>query len=333
LEYKDLLKSVKSGQWEPVYFLQGEEGFFIDEITDLIQDKLLTADQKAFNEFVLYGKDAAPRQILDLAMQYPMMADYKLVIVKEAQELKKLDELKSYFEKPNPKTVLVFNYKYKTIDGRTAIGKAISNHCTLFTAKKLYDNQLPDWIEKQGAKYNLTISHEAAFMMQSLLGTDLSKVDKEIQKLSTSLADSKTVGINEVKEHIAQSKDFNVFELTSAMAAKDILKVNTIIQYFNSNPKSHNINSIIPTLTSYFSKVWILHDAANESEAKKLQLMGLKSGFFLKEYLTAAKNYPMNKVFQVFAILHEYDLRSKGVDNKSTSPQALLQEMIFKILH
>ncbi len=333
MEYKELLKSIQSGNWQPVYFLQGEEGFFIDEITGMIQSGLLTPDQKAFNEFVLYGKDTDTGKIMDLARQYPMMANHRLIIVKEAQELKKLDELKTYIEKPNPKTVLVFNYKYKTIDGRTAIGKAITSHSTVFNAKKLYDNQIPEWIEKQGTVHGLKISHEAAFMMQSLLGTDLSKVDNELHKLSTSLTGNKIVGPDEVKEYIAQSKEFNVFELSGALAAKDVLKVNTIIHYFNSNPKSHNINSIIPTLTSYFSKVWILHDAAGMPETQKLQMLGLKSGFFLKEYLLAAKNYPKNKVFQIFSILQEYDLRAKGFNNKNTTPQSLLQEMIFKILH
>lgn len=333
MEYKELLKSIQRGNWQPVYFLQGEEVFFIDHITDLIQSKLLSADQKAFNEFVVYGKDTDVRRIMDLAMQYPMMAEYRLVIVKEAQELKKLDELRAYFEKPNPKTVLVFNYKYKTVDGRTAFGKTLASHCVLFTSKKLYENQVPEWIEKQAEELGLRISHEAAFMMMSLLGTDLSKIDNELQKLSTSLPADRSIGIDEVKEYIALSKDFNVFELTSALAARDILKANMIIQYFNSNPKSHNINSVIPTLTSYFSKVWLLHDAAGLPEAQKLQMLGLKSGYFLKEYLTAVKNYSKHKVFQVFSVLHEYDLRSKGVDNKNTSPQALLQEMIFKILH
>jgi DNA polymerase-3 subunit delta len=331
-EFDEILKELKNKIYRPVYFLMGDEAYYIDQLTDYISGHVLTDAEKTFNQTMFYGKDADVHSIINSARRFPMMANYQVVIVKEAQELKKLEDLLFYVEKPLKSTLLVINYKYGNLDKRTKLYKALSNHI-LFESKKLYDNQVPEWIVNFLKKGGVSIDAEAAELIKESLGNDLSKIAHELDKLMLVLPEgNKMVTKTIIERNIGISKDFNTFELTKALGQKNILKANRIADYFNKNPKASPFPVTIQVLFSFFSKILSYHFIVDKSRGNVASSLGVNP-FFVVEYEQAAKKYPPAKAVAIIAALREYDMKSKGVGNSSVPDGELLKELLFIILH
>jgi DNA polymerase-3 subunit delta len=333
MTYSEIIKSLRSKQYKPVYFLHGAESYFIDAISKYVEDHVLSEAEKSFNQLVFYGKDADAKTIIDAASRYPMMAPHQVLLLKEAQEMKTLNDLLPYIQKAVPTTIMVICYKHKKLDYRTKFGKAIKEHAVVFESKPLYDNQVADWITDylKGKKFGINSS--AAQLIAEYLGTDLSKVVNELDKLVINLPTGTKIDEKHVQDNIGISKDYNVFELQRALASRDIVKSNRIINYFVANPKKNPFVLLVGTLYNYFSKVYMLHFLRHSSDQELQQVLKLRSAYFLKEYKMAVRNYNLPNVKKVIYLLKEYDLRSKGVENDSTNEGALMKELVWKILH
>ncbi len=332
-EAKAILKDIRDKKYKPVYVLHGEESYFIDTISDYIQNNVLEAHEKDFNQTIMYGKETDAGQIMAAAKRFPMMAERQVVIVKEAQNLtRELDKLESYFSNPMESTVLVICYKYKKIDKRKKIAKLAAKAGVLFESKKLYENQVGSWIEGVLKSKGYNIEPKATFMLVEFLGTDLAKINNELQKLQLVLPKGTTISAKEIEENIGISKDFNVFELNKALGQKNAKKCFTICNYFSANPKQHPIIPIIALLYNYFSKVLLYHGLASKSEdavAKALKV----NRFFVKDYVQAAQYYPMRKVSGIISSIKDADLKVKGVGASPFAQQDILKSLLVEILN
>lgn len=335
MSHQKILADIKKKDFAPVYFLHGQESYFIDLITDAIEQHALAEHEKAFNQTILYGKETDHLQVVDAARRFPMMAERQLVIVKEAKEMRSLKELLTYIEKPSPTTVLVICHKHKKYNFNSKFGKAVKAKALVFEAKPLYDNQVPDWIANYLKSKKLKTGPAAAELLAEYLGTDLSKVVNELDKLALNLAPDSEVTQQQIEEHIGISKDYNVFEFQKALGLKDVLKANRIIQYFIANPRKNPLQVVIGSLYNYYSKIYLFHSVARAPEQEILQTLGLRSGYFLREYRAAARQYSLSKAQEVIHILREFDLKSKGVGYNATGKPdgELLKEMTWRILH
>ncbi|MFN0014752.1 MAG: DNA polymerase III subunit delta [Saprospiraceae bacterium] len=335
MTYDDILRDIKAGKFSPIYFLHGEEPYFIDQIEAAVDRHALSDGEKGFNQTVLYGKDVEHLTLLDYLRRYPMMSERQVVILREAQEMKSLGELVSYFEKPMPTTVFVVCYKYKKYDMRTKLGKTLGAKSLVFESKKLYDNQVPDWITGYCRAKKQSIETAAAVLVAEYLGNDLAKVANELDKVALNLPADSTVTTALVQEFIGISKDYNVFELQRAFALLDLPKIARIQQHFAANIRKNPLIVTVSSLHAYFSKVYMLHFLHGNSDADMSKALDLRSDFFLKEYKLAAKNYPLQQTEHILYLLREYDLRSKGVntDTTNTGDEELMKELFFKMLH
>lgn len=335
MSYHQILQSLKKKEYQPIYFLHGQESYFIDVIVDYIDQNVLAENQKSFNHTVLYGKEVDHKTVLDVARRFPMMAPYQVVLLKEAQEMRTLKELQSYFENPAPTTILVIAHKHKKFNFNSKFGKTIKAKATVLEAKRLYDNQVPDWIVDYLKPKQLKINLGTAQLIGEYLGTNLSNIANELDKLAINLAPGTEVTNQLIEDNIGISKDYNVFELQNALGRKDALKVNRIVSYFISNPKKNPTPMVMGALYNYFSKVYMLKFLERSPEQAVLKALNLRSSYFLKDYKLAASNYAKPELELVISILKEYDLKSKGVDFVSTGKEegALLREMVWKILH
>lgn len=330
-QVKQIIGDIKQGNIAPIYFLMGEEPYYIDGISDFIEDHLLSEEEKGFNQMVLYGRDVTIEDIVSNAKRYPMMAEKQVVIVKEAQELSRtIENLVSYVENPQPTTVLVICYKYKKLDARKKLAKAFKKTGVLFESSKLYENQVPDWIRRVLAGKGYTITPKASQMLTEFLGNDLSKVNNELEKLQLIIKPGEQITPQIVEENIGISKDYNNFELQSAIATKDIKKAFGIVQYFGQNPKNHPIVMTVALLYSFFSKLLKYHSISDKSTAPKL--LGVNP-YFIKEYQEAARNYPMKKVSAIVSAIRDIDMKSKGVGASNLSQGDLLKELLVKIFN
>ncbi|MBO6881770.1 MULTISPECIES: DNA polymerase III subunit delta [Winogradskyella] len=332
-EVKQLVGAIKKGDIKPIYFLMGEEAYYIDKISDFIEDNVLDEAEKGFNQMVLYGRDVSIDDIVSNAKRYPMMAEKQVVIVKEAQDLSRtIEQLAKYAENPQPTTVLVINYKYKKIDKRKALYKALNKHgSVVFESKKLYDNQVPDWIRRVLKGQGYDISPKAAQMLVEFLGTDLSKVNNELDKLKIVLPKGTQITPEHIEENIGISKDFNNFELRKAVGERNVVKAHQIAKYFADNPKDNPMVVTVSLLFSFFSQLLHLHgmhDKSPRSVASALRV----NPYFVNEYLTAARNYPMKKVSAVISLLREFDVKGKGVGANAVPQGDLLKELLVRIL-
>lgn len=330
-EVKRIANDIKSGKIKPLYLLTGEEPFFIDFLSDFIESNILTEDEKAFNQMVLYGNDVSIDDIISQAKRYPMMAERQVVIVKEAQELyRTIENLEPYCKNPQPTTVLVICYKYKKIDKRKALYKAFKANGVILDEKKLYENKIPDWISKMLAAKGYKIVPKAALMLVEFLGNDLSKIKNELDKLTQIIPPSQTITPELVEENIGISKDFNNFELQNAISSGDIQKAFRIINYFAQNPKDNPVVMTLALLYSFFSKVLKYHALTNKSQAASV--LGV-APFFVKDYQQAASRYPMKKVSGIIAKLRDIDMKSKGVGAANVNPGDLLKELLAEIFN
>lgn len=331
-EIRSIVSDIKKGNIKPIYFLMGDEPYYIDKISDFIEENVLDEAEKGFNQQVMYGRDASIEDIVSSAKRYPMMAERQVLIIKEAQDLSRnIEKLVAYAENPQPTTVLVLNYKYKKLDKRKKLHKAINKTGLVYESKKLYDNQVSDWIRRvlSGKKYQ--IEPKASQMLVEFLGTDLSKISNELDKLMLILPKETIIDDNHIEQNIGISKDFNNFELRKAVGEKNVVKANRIINYFAENPKNNPLVMTISLLNGYFTQLLMFHGLQDKSKNSVAKAIGV-SPYFVDEYFLAARNYPMRKVAQVIAILRDADVKSKGV-GASQSQRDILKELLFKILH
>jgi DNA polymerase III subunit delta len=334
--YDDILRDLSAQKFAPVYFLHGEEPWFIDRIAEAVETHVLSEAERGFNQSVLYGKDVDHLFLLDCLRRYPMMSERQVVILREAQDMKTLGELAVYLEKPMPTTVFVVCYKHKKYDLRTKMGKTLqSKSVVLFESKKLYDNQAPDWIATYARSKKLGIDTPTANLLAEYLGTDLAKISNELDKLALNLPAGSNVSAAHIQEYIGISKEYNVFELQKAFATRDIGKVARIEKSFAANIRKNPLIVTISSLYGYFSKVYMLHFLKNSPDAEVLKALELRSDWFLKEYKIAANQYSLAQTVEVISLLKQYDLRAKGVDNDNTNngEEALMKELFWKILH
>jgi len=333
MDYIQIIADLTNKIYSPVYFFEGEEPFFMDRISDFILENVLTEDEKGFNQTILYGKDLSLDSIMTAAKRFPMMAERQVVVIREAQNIKNIEDLAPYVEKPMRSTILVFNYKYKTIDKRKKLYKALQKNGVYLESKPLYENQVPAWISKYLKEKNLGIDPRAAQMITDFVGSDLQRIVNELEKVTISLVPGTSIMPDDVEKNIGISKDFNTFELQNALGNKDILKSNRIINYFIDNEKLHPLTVIIGMLVTYFRKLLIYHSIENKSDRTVVsQKLGVNP-FFINDYANAARNYSLDKAVLIISMMREYDLRSKGARGGTTSNGDLLKELVFKILH
>lgn len=328
-----IVTDIKAQNIKPIYFLMGEESYYIDKIAEYIEKNVLAEEEKGFNQMVLYGRDVSIEDIVSNAKRYPMMAEKQVVIVKEAQDLSRsIENLLPYVENPQPTTVLVICYKYKTLDKRKKLYKAIQKTGLLFESKKLYENQIGDWIRRILSGKGYQIEPKAALMLVEFLGTDLSKINNELEKLIIVLPKETTITATHIEENIGISKDFNNFELRKAVGEKQLVKANQIINYFGQNPKSNPLVVTISLLNSFFTQLLIYHGLGDKSKGNVAKALRINP-YFVSDYQTAARNYPMRKVSQVISYLRDADVKSKGVGAQNLSQGDILKELLFKMMH
>jgi DNA polymerase-3 subunit delta len=333
MTFEQIIKDLKNKIYKPVYFLTGDEPYYVDKITDYISEHVLTDEEKTFNQIILYGKDTDIFSVINTARRFPMLAGRQVVIVKEAQDIPDIDNLIYYVENPLKSTILVINYKYRKTDKRKKIYTAIQKNGVFFESKKLYDYQIPEWINKYLAERNHKIDPGAGLLLTEYLGNDLSKIVNEIEKLKITLPpDNNKITLDHIEKYIGISKDYNNFELHKALSQKNILKTNRIINYFSKNQKENPINLTISSLYYYFSRILKYHfikDKTKQNIASTLKV----HPYFITEYKSAAQKYNPKKLVEILSVLREFDIKSKGIGNISASPGDLLKEMIYKILH
>jgi len=335
MELEKILENIKNKIYHPVYFLAGEEPYFIDKIRKTIEKTVLSEAEKEFNQATVYGRDVDMIQIISLAREYPVFGNYRVVIVREAQDLKDIEKderFKTYLKNPVKSTILVFDYKYSKIDGRTELSKLLDKNAVFFQSKKLYDNQIPDWIGKQIEQQGYRIGAKTRFILAENLGNDLSKIENEITKLVINLKKNSEITAEDIEKNIGISKDYNIFELQNALGRKDVYKANEIIRNFASNPKENPAIKIISMLFAYYKKIFLFHFLKDKSDNNVAAQLGTKP-FFVKDFRVAASNYNAFKVREIFAILREYDQKAKGVESGAIDDGEIFKEMIFKILH
>ncbi|MDT0647815.1 DNA polymerase III subunit delta [Zunongwangia sp. F260] len=332
-EARQIVNSIQSGKIEPVYFLMGEEPYYIDKIADFIADNVLQEEEKGFNQIVMYGRDTSIDEIASNAKRYPMMAERQVIIVKEAQDLSRtIEQLTAYAENPQPTTTLVMCYKYKKIDKRKKLYKAVAKTGVIFESKRLYENQVAQWIQTTLKTRNYSISPKGAQMLVEFLGNDLGKIENELQKLQLIVPEGTQITPELIEENIGISKDFNNFELRKAVGMKDTLKAHRIINYFAQNPKDNPLVVTISLLFSYFSQLLQYHGLSDKSKGNVARQLKINP-YFVSDYTTGARNYPMKKVSGVISLLHEADVKSKGVGSVNVSQGDLLKELLVKIMH
>lgn len=326
-----LITDIKEGKIAPIYFLMGEESYYIDAISDYIESNVLAEEEKGFNQMVLYGKDVSVQDIVSNAKRYPMMAERQVIIVKEAQNLiKTIEQLVDYAKNPQPTTVLVFNYKYKTLDKRKALYKTLSKAAVVFESKKIYEDKIPSWIQSFLRSKQISITPKAALMLTEFLGNDLSKIANELNKLEIVVGAKKEITPEIIEENIGISKDYNNFELQKALGNLDHKKAYQIVYYFAQNSKQHPFVLTISILYLYFTKLMTLHTVRDRNPGPVAKALGV-SPYFVNEYIAVSRNYPMKRISGVLQTLRTYDAKSKGV-GANLSPKDLYNELIYNIL-
>lgn len=328
---QSILNEIKAGDIRPLYFLMGEEAFFIDQISTFIETSVLDETQRGFDQTTIYGKDTSIDAIVSSAKRFPMLAERQVIVVKEAQNLSRtIEDLLPYVKNPQHTTTLVICYKYKSIDKRKALYKALSKAHVVFESKKIYNSKIPSWISGELQKMNLKITPKASYLLSEFLGNDLAKISNELSKLQLVMGDNDLITPELIQINIGISKDFNNFELQKAIAQLDQKKAYQIVRYFSENPNQHPMVLTVATLYSFFSKLMILH-TVNDRNPKVLSRAIGVNPYFLNDYAAAAKNFPMRRISSVFQTLRTIDVKSKGV-GANLKPLDLYQELIFRIL-
>lgn len=321
----------KKKQFKPVYWLEGEEDYYIDKLVHFAEHSILSESEAGFNLTVFYGKDASWPDVINACRRYPMFSERQVVLLKEAQHMRDIEKLEPYIENPLTSTIFVVSYKEKKVDGRTSLAKTLKKKAEVLTTKKMYDNQLPDWTNDLVHSKGYEISPKALALLVDHIGNDLSRIDNEIDKILVNLGARKSISEDDIEKYVGVSKEYNPFELQNAVVKKDLPKAIRIIQYFEANPKAAPIQLILPTLYNLFSKTFMYFGQAAKDEKSVAAALGI-SPFFVKDYLATARNYGYDGVEAALLLLHEYNLKSVGINNPGHSDASLLKEMVFKMM-
>jgi DNA polymerase-3 subunit delta len=331
--FEEIISDLKKRIFKPVYFLAGDEPYYIDLITDFIAEKVLSDEEKAFNQIIIYGEETFVNSIIETSRRFPMMASHQVVIVKEAQALKKIEDLAIYLDKPLLSTILVLNYKYKVIDKRTKLYKTLDTQGVYYESMRLRDYQVPPWIERYLMTKGIKINPDASAMLTEFLGADLHKIVNELDKLLITLPAGKPVITTSlIEKNIGISKDYNNFELQKAIGEKNILKANMIVRYFTENPNDNPVTLTIASLFSLFTKILTYHYLTDRSKNNVASVFKIHP-YFVKDYEISAMKYDATKTIQIISLLRTYDMKIKGFGDVSTDQGDLLKELVYKILH
>jgi len=331
--FEEIISDLRKRIFKPVYFLAGDEPYYIDLITDFIAEKVLSEEEKAFNQVIIYGEETSVNSVIETSRRFPMMASHQVVIVKEAQALKKIEDLAFYLDKPLLSTILVLNFKYKVLDKRTKFYKALDTQAVYFESMRLRDYQVPPWIEKYLMIKGIKINPDASAMLTEFLGTDLHKIVNELDKLLITLpAGNPVINTSLIEKNIGISKDYNNFELQKAIGDKNILKANMIIRYFAENPNDNPITLTIASIFSLFTKILTYHYLIDKSKNNVASVLKIHP-FFVRDYEISAMKYNVTKTIQIISFLRTYDMKTKGFGDVSTDQGELLKELVYKILH
>lgn len=328
---KNILDDWKKGKFGPVYWLEGEETYFIDKVMDHAEHRILPESEASFNLSVFYGKDAAWADVVNACSRYPMFAERQVVLLKEGQQMRDIDKLETYIANPLASTVFVVSYKDKKVDGRSKLAKLLKDKAVMLTTKKLYDREIPGWTQEMIQSKGLTISPRGLALLVDHIGNDLTRIENEIDKLSVNLGKRTAITEDDIENFIGVSKEFNVFELQTALGARDLPRCLRIVQYFAANPKASPIQLVLPSLYSYFSKIFVLLGAGTQDEKTLASLIGVPP-FYVKDYIQAGRSYSYPEVEKVLLLLHQYNLRSVGVGDAGSEDASLLKELLVKIL-
>ena len=336
--YAEIINDIQNEKYAPVYLLQGEETFFIDNIISHIEENALDETQKNLNQIILYGKDTSLTEVIGAARRYPMMGERQVVIVKEAQELKGWTNeniqllVTNYLENPLPSTILVFGYKYKSLDKRTKLGKNFDKHTVFLHAKKLYDNEVSGWVQEYCSAKKVEIEKDAIMMLSENIGNNLQRLANEIEKLILNLKEGAEISSMMVQKYVGISKEYNIFELQKALGMRSQQKVHKIINYFASNPSNNPMVLTIYNLFTYFSKLLLVYHSQNENKKVLASVIGV-SPYFVDEYVVAARNYPIGKVIMNITHIQQADLQSKGIGSATKKDGAVLTELVHKLMN
>jgi DNA polymerase-3 subunit delta len=331
MSHEKIIAEWKKKVFKPVYWLEGEEEYFIDKVMDYAEHKILNETETGFNLTVFYGKDANWPDVINTCRRYPMFSERQVVLLKEGQQMKDIEKLESYIEKPLASTLLVVSYKEKKVDGRTKFAKLLKEKGVLLSTKKIYENQLPEWTQTIVSNLGYEISKKALMLLVDHIGNDLSRIENEIGKILVNLGNRKTINEDDIEQFIGISQEFNVFEFQNALAAKDLAACMRIIQYFEANPKAAPIQLIMPSLYLFFSKLYMIHGLTSREDKAVAAATGINP-FFVRDYLKAIKVYSFPQVETAILLLHQYNLRSIGVSDIGTEDASLLKEMVYKII-
>lgn len=331
MSVEKIITDWKKKSFKPLYWLEGEEEYFIDKAVEFAEHHILSESEASFNLTIFYGKDANWPDVINACRRYPMFAERQVVLLKEAQQMRDVEKLESYVENPLHSTVFVVSYKEKKLDARKKFAKLIKEKGVLLTTKKIYDNQLPEWTQNLLQARGLTISQKGLALLVDHIGNDLTRIENEVDKISVNLGKRTNITEEDIEQYIGVSKDYNVFELQSALAAKDLAASIRIIQYFEANPKAGPIQLVLPSLYSFFSKVFMIFGAGTSDEKTIATSIGVNP-YFMKEYLQAARAYTYPGVEKALLLLHQYNLKAVGVGDTGTEDASLLKEMVVKML-
>lgn len=321
----------KKGQYKPIYWLEGEESYHIDKIVDYAEHKILPEAEASFNLSIFYGRDSNWADVVNACRRYPMFAERQVVLLKEAQHMRDIDRLEAYIEQPLSSTIFVVAHKEKKLDGRSKLAKLLKDKAVVLATKKLYDNQVPDWVQGIVTEKGLSINPKALALIVDHIGNDLSRIENEVEKISVNLGKRKTITEEDIENFVGVSKDFNVFELQEALARRDLAKCIRIVQYFGSNPKAGSIHMVLPSLYSFFSKVYMVAGASGGDDKSIAASIGVNP-FFAKDYIRAFRTYGAPGVERILLLLHHYNLKSIGVNSPATEDAELLKEMLCKMV-
>jgi len=333
ISYEDIAREVRAGDFKPIYYLMGEEPYYIDRLSELIVENALTEDQRDFNLIILYGPQTTGEEVINAAKRYPMMADRQVVVVREAQSLPHKEMLAFYAQKPMPSTVLVLCHKNGTLDGRTNMARDIRKAGIVFESNKLYDRELPGFVGSYVRNKGVEIAPDACQILCEHVGADLSRLAGELDKLIVAVGEGHRIDAQAIQDNIGISKEYNTFELTAALSMKDVVKANRIVKYFDSNPKNFALQPTLATLFKFYSDLMLAYYAPAKTEKGIADWLGQTTWQVRRNIIPAMRLYTATKVFKIIAEIRRTDGASKGVGGQKTSDGALLKELVYQILH
>ena len=326
-----IITDIKKGIVKPVYWLEGEEGYFIDSVVEFAEHNILNESEASFNLTIFYGRDTAWPDVINACRRYPMFSEKQVVIIKEAQDLKGIEKLEGYVEKPLPSTLLFVAYKGKKVDGRTKLAKLLKEKAVLMSTKKMYDSALPEWTADLIKQKGYTVNKKALFLLIDHIGNDLSRLSNEVDKLVLNLKDRTQINEDDIEKYVGISKEYNVFELQQAIAQRDLYKAVRIVQYFGSNPKAAPLQLVFPSLYNFFSKVQVIYTVPSKDEKTIASALGVNA-YFVRDYIATSSKYNYSEIEKLLLLLYEYNLRNLGVNDAGTDDAELLKEMVVKMI-